>query len=408
MIRKVVQNTFFLSASQMGARAIGFFYLIFLARSLGVETFGIYTFTLAFVYGFVPVADFGLERLVLRDISREPGKAPFYFQRLLPLRFLLTIGAYLGLLALGILLKQTSRQIFYFAIFGFYLIPYSLTYLLVSFQNAREKMGYMAVANITIPILTAIFGVPVVFLRLPLGFLFLAIVLANLLIALIFFSRASLWNLRLTWWWDKKFWQKALSQSWPFALLLIFSVFYLRTSLILVGILKGAFFTGLYGSAFKFIEALILVPQSLALALFPLSSRLFAEDKEKLAGIYQKGLAVLLLLSLPFAFVMLFLPQLIINLAYGKDYLAAVPVFSVLGFAVVLFFLNSLPANIILNSPKVRQFLPLAALNLAIKVVLCLILISRFSIVGAAWAVVGGEIAGLLINNWFVWRIFRN
>jgi hypothetical protein len=34
-------------------------------------------------------------------------------------------------------------------------------------------------------------------------------------------------------------------------------------------------------------------------------------------------------------------------------------------------------------------------------------LIPRFSILGAAWAVVGGEVAGLIINNWFVWQILK-
>ncbi len=64
MLAKVAKNTLFLSASQVTARLIGFFYFIFLARFLGVATFGIYNFTLAFVYNFVPVADFGLERFV--------------------------------------------------------------------------------------------------------------------------------------------------------------------------------------------------------------------------------------------------------------------------------------------------------------------------------------------------------
>src|SRR4030042_6088128 len=95
MLAKIAKNTIFLSVAQIVGRLIGFFYFLLLARFLGVATFGVYNFTIAFVYNFIPVADFGLERLVLRDISRTPGTAGFYLARLLPLRLFLSLGAYL-------------------------------------------------------------------------------------------------------------------------------------------------------------------------------------------------------------------------------------------------------------------------------------------------------------------------
>jgi len=407
VLAKIAKNTVFLSTAQIAARLIGFFYFIFLARFLGVATFGIYNFTLAFVYNFVPVADFGLERLVLRDISRQPEKTTFYLARLLPLRLFLSLGAYFLVLILGLILGQSLRQIGYLAVFGLFIFPYSFTYLLSSFLNAQEKMKYMSLAVVLSQLSIFIIGVVFVLLKFPLVVIFLAGVFGQLIVALVFLFKARSWGLSLGWVIDKKFFKKALSQSWAFAFLLILAVFYLRISLILVGLLKGDYYTGLYGSAFKFIEAMILIPQSLALALFPLSSRLLLEDKKKLEKIYQKGLLFLFLFSLPFVLVLGFLSNLIISLAYGQDYLMAAPVLSLLGASLILFFLNSLPGNIIQNSPRFKQFLPWAFLNFLITLVLCLLLIPRFSIIGAAWAVIGGEISGLVINNFFVWRILK-
>ena len=297
MIRRIAKNTFFLSASQLTGRIIGFFYFIFLARFLGVEIFGIYNFTLAFIYNFVPVADFGMERLVLRDISRRQNKTSFYLSRLLPLRFLFSLGAYIGALLLALVLGQNLNQITYLAVYGLFIFPLSFVYLLTSFFNAKEKMQYMAGANIAGPILTVILGITFVLLNFPLIFVFLAAVIAHSLVALFFLFKSPSWNLKLGWIIDKIFWKKALSQSWAFAFLLILAVFYLRLSLIMIGLIKGPYITGLYGSAFKFTEAIILIPQSLALALFPLSSRLFLQDKEKLFEIYKKGLGILFLIS---------------------------------------------------------------------------------------------------------------
>jgi len=407
MIGKIAKNTVFLSVAQVIGRLIGFFYFLLLARFLGVATFGVYNFTIAFVYNFIPVADFGLERLVLRDISRKPEKTGFYLARLLPLRLLLSLGAYLLVLLLGIVLRQSWIQIGYLALFGLFIFPYSFTYLLTSFLNAKEKMKYMAMAVVFGQLAVFIIGITFVLLKFPLAIIFLAGFLASSVVALIFLLKAKAWGLSLGWVIDKKFFLKALSQSWAFAVLLILAVFYIRTSLILVGLLKGDYYTGLYGSAFKFVEAMILIPQSLALALFPLSSRLLLKDKKRLEKVYQKGLAVLFLFSLPFVLVLGLLPRLIIGLAYGQEYLQAAPVLALLGASLILFFLNALPGNIIQNSPQFKKFLPWAFLNFLVILVLCLILIPRYSIVGAAWAVIGGEVVGLIINNLFVWRILK-
>lgn len=408
MVLKVVRNTFFLSVSQGLARAIGLFYTIFLARALGVESFGIYIFALAFLYNFIPVADFGIERVVLRDIPRAPAKASFYLARLLPLRFLLWLGAYFFLLVLGLILGRSSQEIFYLAVLALSLLPYSLTYLLASFQNARERMEHTALANVATIALTAIIGVGFVVAKLSLIWIFFAYVLGNLLVAIFFLARAGSWQLVLGWVPDTRFWKEVLSQSWVFAVLVILSVLNLRLSVVILGILGGAVATGLYGSAFRFIEAIILLPQALALALFPLSARLFVANPEKLKFFYKRGLGILLLLSLPFALLLIFFPELIINLVYGLDYLKAASVLPILGLAMILFFLNALPGNIILNSPKVNYFLPVVFFYFVIELVLCLILIPRYSIIGAAWAVVGSELVGLVINNLFVWRILRD
>ncbi len=406
-MHKIAKNTVFLSVANIAGRLIGFFYFLLLARFLGVATFGVYNFTIAFVYNFIPAADFGLERLVLRDISRKPEKTSFYLARLLPLRLFLSLGAYLLVILLALVLKQPLRQISYLAIFGLFIFPYSFTYLLTSFLNAKEKMKYMAMAVVCGQLAVFAIGITFVLLKLPLSIIFLAGFLASSIVALVFLLKAKSWELPLGWVIDKKFFLKALSQSWAFAVLLILAVFYLRISLILVGLIKGDYYTGLYGSAFKFIEAMILIPQSLALALFPLSARLFLKDKKRLEKVYQKALLVLFLFSLPFVAVLGWLSTLIIKLAYGQAYLSAAPVLSLLGASLILFFLNALPGNIIQNSPQFKKFLPWAALNFIITLVLCLILIPRYSIVGAAWAVIGGEIVGLAINNLFVWKILK-
>jgi len=407
MFGKIVKNTFWLSTSQIIARGLGFFYFIFLARFLGVADFGIYSFTIAFVYNFIPVADFGIERLVLRDISREPEKTTYFLKRLLPLRMILAAIAYFLLVILALVFGQTGKQILYLAIFGLALFPYSFSFLLISFLNSREEMKFLAASNIFLILFTGVTGALLVILKFPLTILFFVYPLANFLLAGWFWLNSKELNLPLGGVIDLVFWKKCLSQSWAFATILILAVFYLRLSVVMLNLIKGSVATGLYNSAFKFVEATILIPQSLTLALFPLSSKLIISDKAKLKKIYLKALLILVLLSVPLMFVFLFAPQLLVKTIYGSNYLGAVPVFMILGLSFVFFFPNALAGNIIQNSDKFKRFLPWAVANFLVALILCLILIPRYSIVGAAWAVVGGEIFGLIINNWFVFRILK-
>lgn len=407
MIQKIAWNAFLLTSSQVIARLIGLLYFVFLARSLGVEAFGIYTFTLAFLYNFIPIADFGIERLVLKDISKEPTKASLYFSQLLIPRVLLAVIAIFIALLAGIILHQSFNQIIYFLVFGLSLIPYNLTYLITAIQNAKEKMKYSAIANIAIIGVTSVLGVIFVLLGLSLLWIFLAYFLGNLIVALVFLIFSPKFGLNLKIKIDLEFWKEVIKKSWVFAVIIILAVFYLRLSVIMVGLLMSAYDVGLYGAVFKFIESSLLIPQALALVLFPVTARLFEGDKNKLLSLYRNGILSLLVLVLPFTLVFIFLSRLLIEVIYGKEYLLSAPVLSVLGISLIFFFLNSLPGNIIQNSPKLKKFLPFAFLNFLTTLIFCLILIPKYGIIGAAWAVLFGELAGFLINNYFVWKILK-
>lgn len=407
-MKKIARNGIVLSASQILARLIGLVYFIFVARKLSVGDFGIYTFTLSFVYIFYPVADFGIERLVLRDISRETEKSNEYLNKLFPLKIILSVLSILLILISGACLKQSSDQLYYFIIFGLAIIPYNLTFLIMAIKNAHEKMQFMAAANISSIIISALIGTVFLITGASLAWVLSAFLFGYIIVFLIFYFNLNRIDLKLKIEIDRIFWKKVIKESWVFATLTIIAVVYLRTSVIVLNLIKGPVDTGIYSSAFKFIEGGILIPQSLSLALFPLSSRLFISDKNNLKKVYLKGLLVLFLCSLPLSLIFIFAPKLLITLSFGSKYLQAAEIFPLLGIALILFFLNSLAGNIIQNSNKVKSFIPYLFLNLIIEVVLCLILIPKYSITGSAWAVVGGEIFGLLINNIFVYKILKS
>lgn len=407
MDRKIIKNTALLSTANLLARLIGFFYFIFLGRALGVENFGHYNFALALVYNFYPVADFGVERLILRDLSKEKQKAQDYFQKIIPLRFVFALFSIILVNFLGFFLAKSSKDLLHILIFSLCLIPWTFNQLVAGIGNAFEKMEFQSIVAISSTGLTAIFGGLIASRGGSVGQILSGALLANMVVSLMMLNYAKKINLSFKIELDFSFWKKIISQSWVFASIMIMAVFYLRSSVVLVNYFKGAYFTGLYSSVFKFVEASILIPQSFALALFPQTARLLKEDKKSLFPNYLKSLGFLFLLSLPFAFVFLVLSPLLVKTVYGDSYLPAVEVMKVLSLAVILFFLNTLPGNIIHNSEKIKKFLFFAFFNLAFMIGIGFFLIPRYAIVGAAWAVVLAEFFGFLINNSFVIKILQ-
>ncbi len=408
IFKKAAKNTFFLTSSQVISRIVGFAFFIFLARSLGVENFGVYVFTISLMYNFIPVADFGLERLVLRDVSRDHSRENEYLAKLIPLRFLLSLAAYVLCLVLGYLLKLNSAQIIYLAVFGLSLFPVNFVYLIISILNAKEKMQYMAGTGLATILLTAILGIIVISEKLNLFWLFFSYPVACFLVGIYFIFLTKRLRLKLGWKIDLSLWGKSLSESWVFAVFTILAVFYLRATLIMTKTFLGSEEAGIYGSVYKFVEAGILLPQSLALALFPLSSRLSTGSPKKLANLYLKGLGVLFLLSLPVAAILILFSRQIVLLAYGVSYLRAVEILPILGISLILFFVNSLPGNIIQNSDKVRNFLPLSILIFMFVYILGFLAIPNYGLAGAAWVVIGGEAFGFTVSNLFVYRLLKH
>lgn len=404
-MKKLLLNSAVLSGAQITARALGFLFFLLLARLLAVSDFGLLLWTISFGYNFYPLADFGLERLALRWVARHPQETPSFLAKLLPLRLWLAVATVVITLLAAWLIGVRGQGFWLLFVFEAALIPANLLNIIGAVENGRERPWFAAGATLAMSFGSGLFSVLAAWWHQP-----LAVVLAGYLLAYLFlfgflllFYRLPHWSWRLDW----QFSRQILGQAWVFAVLLVLAVFYLRLPIILVGRLLGNYWTGIYGAAGKFVEAGIVIPQGVAVAFFPLSARLLRQRHRDLQKLYLRLWLGLLLLALPLSAVFIFAGRLLVLILYGSRYLPAVPLFRILGGAIILFFVNALPGNIIHNSDRVKQFLPWAFSNFLVMLVGGWYLVAHWGVIGAAWAMVVGEAYGLLINNLFVYQILR-
>ena len=79
-VQRIAKNTGVLLISQIIGRVLSFFYIMYTARYLGAEGFGILSFALAFTGIFGVFADLGLSTLTIREVVRDKSSANKYIE----------------------------------------------------------------------------------------------------------------------------------------------------------------------------------------------------------------------------------------------------------------------------------------------------------------------------------------
>jgi O-antigen/teichoic acid export membrane protein len=77
-VRRYGINTAWLFSEQILRLIAGFFVGVWVARYLGPEKFGLFSYALAFVFIFQGIAKLGLDGIVVRDLVQEPEKRDVY------------------------------------------------------------------------------------------------------------------------------------------------------------------------------------------------------------------------------------------------------------------------------------------------------------------------------------------
>ena len=89
-MKAILTQGFYVFFAQSITRVIGFFYVIFLARNLGVSDFGLFSVALAYFSIISGFADFGFNRFLTREIAKDKLKAPEILWTVTLLRLSLT------------------------------------------------------------------------------------------------------------------------------------------------------------------------------------------------------------------------------------------------------------------------------------------------------------------------------
>jgi O-antigen/teichoic acid export membrane protein len=195
---------------------------------------------------------------------------------------------------------------------------------------------------------------------------------------------------------------RLLRLALPLGGTLLVNYLYFRLDVLLLSWLRSDSDVGLYGLAYRVVEALMVLPSYLMLALFPEIARQ-SENRDRLRSLVTPALAAMQAFALPVAGLTAIFASQIVNLVGGAEYAGAAPVLRILMLALAISYLNGVYGNALLALGRQGRLFWLSVLVLAGNIGLNLALIPPFGVTGAAWAVTASEALSFIV----VRRLYR-
>lgn len=401
-MRAILKQTSYIFFAQVLTRVIGFFYILYLARNLGVSDFGLLTVALAYFSILSGVADFGFNRFLIREVAIDKSKAPQLLWNIVMLRLTLTSVLFAIFSIILYLLDPDKMRVSLILLATLAILPQSVALTFDAIFVGIQKLQFSAVSLLTSSLSTALVGLYLVSRGFgPLGAVNALIIgqvvyVTALIVFLYGHQSPSLSKIHLT------SIKKIVIGSLPYGLLSILGLLYFRIDAILLSYIKGSFETGIYGVAYKFLEAVIFIPSAFSMALLPVLAKLHYSSLRDLKKIYFKSFRMMLGLGLVILLgYVLVLPQIIKALL--PNYLSSIEAIRILSLAIPFMLIHVPAVAVLLSTNKyLKGVIVLSIFALSFNIIANLIFIPQFGFIAASWVTVASEVLSFTIFFLFV------
>lgn len=405
-VRKIAKNTSVVVAGNLTFKIISMFVVIYLARYLGTADFGKYSFVYSYVAFFGTLTDSGIQTTLVREMSRNPLKAPELFGNAYFIKIIFTVVAIILSIITITLMSYPKDTTCFIYISSLTLFFISLSNLYGTVFQTKLKMEFDAIAKIISRIASAGLILWIIYSRGTLYQVILAISFSEIFKTFInYFSAKTLLRSKLEI--DFKVWSYLLRESIPLAFFNIIWVFYYQIDIIMLSFLQNDAAVGIYSAACKLNEPIGFIAEAFVISLFPVMSSLFIVSKEKLATVYELSVKYILIIVLPIVVFTTISAHKIVILIYGTQFSSSIFSFQILIWSLLSTSLNCFIGHLLISIGKQKintlNYLLCATAN----IVLNFILIPTLSYNGAAIATLITSVLLLLLGFYYASKYFR-
>ncbi len=395
----VAKNTFWLFGGEISSRLLRAAIVIYAARVLGAEGWGVFSYAITLAAFFTIFSDIGLSALLTREAAKNPAMREKYLSTAFFIKLILLLFSVGLIILIAPMFTKIEAIKALLPIIALILVFDGLREFGFSLNRALEKMEWEALVKILTNFSVAALGFIFLIISTTAKSLAIAYTIGSAtgFLAIIWVLRPYFRNLFSNF--TKNLLWPIFSSAWPFALLGFLGAIMINTDIIMLGWFRTSQEVGFYSASQRPIQFFYIIPTLLATAIFPTFARLAKKDNQKFRQVLEKSLTLVLLLGIPLVFGGVILGKEIILLLFGSQYLSSVIAFQTLLITILIIFPSALIGNAIFAYDEQKKFIGFLALGALGNVALNYFLIPRFGIEGAAAATVGAQ----LLANGFVW-----
>ena len=389
---RIARNTTLRASADIVSKLASVAFFVVLARSFSVSSVGDWVFAMAVTQLLWPVAGFGLDRVLVREVSRDRAALDRLFY---PTVWLKIAGNLVGLavaLAVLVALDYSDSVVTLVLVMGLAQCIGMATTTAYSVFQAHEQMEYFFLASVPKGILTSLVQIAVV-------------VAGGDLIAVAFtgavfnvFGAAFTFAILYSRFAAPRFafrprtWPRLYVTSAPLGIQEVIGIIIFRIDAILLSLMTTAAAVGVYGAGFRVLEATLFLSWSIGTAVLPLFSYLDRGSKPSLSRVYEGSLKFGLALMVPVGVTLLVCARPIVDVLFGlPKYEGTVPVLRWLGVAAILYPIGYLSGELIAIRRPGRFAIVSSAFVAVFNIGVNLILIPTYGAVGAAATTAASE-----------------
>ena len=385
----ILKNFISLSGGELLSKGIAFITTIYLARVISPEGFGILGYATAFVSYFLLFIDFGFDVISVKEIANDKSVISKYINNIISFRILLASAIFLVLSVVVLFINETLIIKLALLITGLNLFVQSFATEFV-FQ-ATEKINYLSikvvVKNIIILVLVLLFVKSISDVLIVVGIS----ILANLIMSIWLFQKYTKLFAKFKWSIDRGFLKSLFLESFPLIISSFMITIYYNLDMVMLGNIKTQTEVGIYNAAYK-IFMIGLIPLAAIVRIFLPSLSKINESKVLKRTIKNYGI-MMLCSGILIAVVIFFSAKVVVNFAYGKEYIGSVFPLMILALNVLVISVNVFFGNPLTVWGKQKAYSVAITFGAIVNIILNLVLIPKYSYNGAALATLLSEVA---------------
>ena len=395
-------NTSWMFLAQMLRMSSGILVGLWVARYLGPEHFGVFSYVIAFTSLFSVIARLGMDEVLVRELINVPQKKEI----LLGTAFWLKIaGSLITLLILGITVIMSSNDSIinnYIFIVASGIIFQSFT-VVDSYFQSEVKLKFVSICSIVQLLISSMLKISLIIIGADL-FLFLLVILVDqITLAISLFIAYGMQNESgFLHYFDFSVARKLLKNSWPLIFSSLVITIYMRIDQLMIKEMLGEYEVGVYSAAVRLSEVWYFIPMIISTSLFPAILHAKKLNKQLYNNRIQRLYTLVFWIALSICIPMTFLSEWIIIFLYGSAYKEAGIVLSIHIWAGIFVFLGVVSGKFFLSENLQLNTTVNTAVGAVVNILLNYFLLPVYGINGAAIAtIISYAVAAYFMNIFF-------